>query len=45
VQVWIRDGMLPAVRYGRLLRVRQSDLANFGEVLERHAPPTDATQE
>jgi excisionase family DNA binding protein len=22
VQVWIRDGMLTAVRYGRLLRVR-----------------------
>src|SRR5262245_19187145 len=40
VQVWIRDGMLTAVRYGRLLRVRQADLATFGEVLTRHTPPT-----
>jgi excisionase family DNA binding protein len=40
VQVWIRDGMLTAVRYGRLLRVRQADLATFGEVLTRHATPT-----
>jgi excisionase family DNA binding protein len=39
VQVWIRDGMLTAVRYGRLLRVRQADLATFGEVLTRHTPP------
>jgi excisionase family DNA binding protein len=27
VQVWIRAGALPAVRYGRLLRIRQADLA------------------
>jgi excisionase family DNA binding protein len=40
VQVWIRDGMLTAVRYGRLLRVRQADLATFGEVLTRHTTPT-----
>jgi excisionase family DNA binding protein len=33
VQVWIRSGSLPAVRYGRLLRVRQADLAVFGEVV------------
>ena len=40
VQGWIRDGMLTAVRYGRLLRVRQVDLATFGEVLTRHTTPT-----
>jgi excisionase family DNA binding protein len=39
VQVWIRDGMLTAVRYGRLLRIRQADLAAFGEVLPRRTPP------
>jgi excisionase family DNA binding protein len=33
VQVWIRDGALTAIRYGRLLRIRQADLAAFGEVL------------
>jgi excisionase family DNA binding protein len=42
VQVWIRGGSLPAVRYGRLLRIREADLANFGEVLEKHTPPADA---
>ena len=42
VQVWIRDGMLTAVRYGRLLRVRQADLASFGEVLPRRTPPACA---
>ena len=41
VQVWIREGQLTAVRYGRLLRVRQADLANFGEVLTRHPVPDD----
>ena len=45
VQVWIRDGALTAVRYGRLLRIRQADLATFGEVLERHAPPADRAPE
>jgi excisionase family DNA binding protein len=39
VQDWIRSGMLTAVRYGRLLRVRQADLATFGEVLTRHPTP------
>ena len=39
VQTWIREGMLTAVRYGRLLRVRQADLATFGEVLSRHPTP------
>ena len=42
VQVWIRDGMLTAVRYGRLLRIRQADLATFGEVLPRRTPPVSA---
>ena len=45
VQVWIRDGTLPAVRYGRLLRIRQADLASFGEVLNAHTPPADQAQE
>jgi excisionase family DNA binding protein len=35
VQDWIRGGMLTAVRYGRLLRIRQADLATFGEVLPK----------
>lgn len=33
VQEWIRSGSLTAVRYGRLLRIRQADLAAFGEVV------------
>jgi excisionase family DNA binding protein len=40
VQEWIRTGALTAVRYGRLLRIRQADLASFGEVLTRHTPPS-----
>ena len=43
VQVWIKRGELTAIRYGRLLRVRQADLATFGEVLNQHTPPTPAT--
>jgi excisionase family DNA binding protein len=31
VQEWIRTGKLPAVRYGRLYRVRADDLAKFGQ--------------
>ena len=42
VQVWIRSGALTAVRYGRLLRVRQADLVAFGEVLN---PRTNAAPE
>jgi excisionase family DNA binding protein len=42
VQGWIRDGMLTAVRYGRLLRVRPADLATFGEVLPRRTPSARA---
>lgn len=45
VQEWIRNGMLTAVRYGKLLRIRQVDLATFGEVLARHTPPAGAAQE
>jgi excisionase family DNA binding protein len=45
VQVWIKRGELTAIRYGRLLRVRQADLVTFGEVLNTHTPPADADQE
>ena len=45
VQKWIKGGELTAVRYGRLLRIREADLANFGEVLEKHTPPAEAVQE
>ena len=45
VQDWIRGGTLTAVRYGRLLRIRQADLAAFGEVLPRRPPPAGAAQE
>ena len=45
VQVWIKRGELTAVRYGRLLRVRQADLVAFGEVSTRHTPPADQAQE
>ena len=38
VQDWIRSGTLTAVRYGRLLRIRQADLAAFGEVLNPRTP-------
>ena len=43
VQDWIRSGTLTAVRYGRLLRIRQADLTAFGEVLNARtpAPSTD----
>jgi excisionase family DNA binding protein len=40
VQDWIRSGALTAVRYGRLLRIRQVDLVAFGEVLTK--PTTEA---
>jgi len=42
VQDWIRAGTLSAVRYGRLLRIRQADLAAFGEVLPRRTAPACA---
>jgi excisionase family DNA binding protein len=40
VQEWIRTGNLTAVRYGRLLRVRQADLLAFGQELTKGAPAT-----
>jgi excisionase family DNA binding protein len=33
VQDWIRSGKLPAMRYGRVLRIRADDLAKFGQAL------------
>ena len=42
VQDWIRSGSLPAIRYGRLLRIRQADLATFGEVLNQRTPAATA---
>ena len=45
VQVWIKRGELTAVRDGRLLRVRQADLATFGEVLNQRNAPAAAAQE
>ena len=42
VQDWIRSGTLTAVRYGRLLRIRQTDLAAFGEVLNQRTPSTSS---
>ena len=33
VQDWIREGALPAVRYGRVFRVREVDPAGFGEFM------------
>ena len=35
VQEWIRTGKLPAVRYGRLFRVRAEDLVKFGQETRR----------
>ena len=44
VQEWIRGGLLPALRYGKLLRIRHADLASFGVVLgPRPAPPAPPT--
>ena len=39
VTEWIRNGTLMAVRYGKVLRIRQADLATFGEVLNAPTPP------
>jgi excisionase family DNA binding protein len=33
VQVWIREGALPALRYGRLVRIRHADVVAFGQVM------------
>jgi excisionase family DNA binding protein len=46
VQIWIRSGELPAMRYGRILRVREADLASFGEMLNQRPPAeVEAAQE
>ena len=37
VQEWIRTGKLPAMRYGRVLRIRADDLARFGKAVGRRA--------
>jgi excisionase family DNA binding protein len=43
IQEWIKRGTLTAVRYGKLIRIRQADLVTFGEVLNQHPTTTDAT--
>ena len=43
VQMWIRAGTLPAMRYGRLWRIRQADLVAFGEVFATDAPASPPT--
>jgi|RhiMetdeSRZDD1v2_1073273.scaffolds.fasta_scaffold111680_1 excisionase family DNA binding protein len=35
VQDWIREGALPAMRYGKLIRIREADLVAFGEVMSQ----------
>jgi excisionase family DNA binding protein len=45
VQTWILMGALRAVRYGKLLRIREAYLATFGKVLPRHSPPAEAEAE
>lgn len=37
VQDWIRSEKLPAMRYGRVLRIRAEDLAKFGQAIGRRA--------
>ena len=41
VQNWVRVGALGAVRYGRLLRIREADLLAFGTVLNQPSPPEE----
>jgi excisionase family DNA binding protein len=38
IQEWIKNGTLTAVRYGKLIRIREADLAAFGEVLNPRTP-------
>jgi excisionase family DNA binding protein len=35
VQKWVREGKLPAVKYGRALRIRAEDLQRFGQDVNR----------
>jgi excisionase family DNA binding protein len=30
IQEWVHTGLLPALRYGRVWRIRQADLVTFG---------------
>ena len=45
IQEWIKNGTLTAVRYGKLLRIRQADLASFGEVVNQRTPEAGAAKE
>ena len=38
IQEWIKNGTLTAVRYGKLIRIRQADLQSFGEVVNQRTP-------
>jgi excisionase family DNA binding protein len=42
IQEWIRRGTLTAVRYGKLLRIRQADLQAFGAVVNPRTPELSA---
>jgi excisionase family DNA binding protein len=44
VQDWIREGALPAIRYGRIIRIRQADLVAFGEGVRQRPPPGEAQE-
>jgi excisionase family DNA binding protein len=41
VQTWIKAGELVAVRYGRQLRIRHTDLAAFGTVSSGPRPAAE----
>jgi excisionase family DNA binding protein len=42
VQEWIHTGALRALRYGKLLRIRQEDLDAFGEIVGQRPAPAEA---
>ena len=42
IQEWIKNGTLTAVRYGKLIRIRQADLASFGEVVNQRTEALSA---
>jgi len=44
VQEWIRTGELPALRFGRVLRIRQADLVTFGEIVPHRTAPAGADE-
>ena len=41
IQEWIKNGTLTAVRYGKLIRIRQTDLQAFGEVVNQRTQATE----